>query len=232
VLTEVEDLTPRAKAKQERIYLAAQAIFMESGFEAASMDAIATNANVSKPTLYRYYHNKEALFIATLRQLMLEHSSSAETFSHLQQIPVENLQILERSLVRWAQIILDNALQPAYLGLVRVLISEIPRFPALAPLYSTAIAQEGGAIMKTLLESAISHGVVTKKLDLDVAVRLLVGSLLSYVFSGLFRPASDTYSPPPAQIEALVHLFLQAITGSVSSLQQQSGEIQPEIQPT
>lgn len=224
--TDTEELTPRAKAKRERIHLAAQAIFMEHGFEGASMDAIATKANVSKPTLYRYYHNKETLFIATLRQLMLEHSTSAETFSQLQKTPVETLQILEHSLVRWAQIILDNALQPAYLGLVRVLICEIPRFPSLAPLYSSAIAQEGGAIMKTLLESAQLHGVVNKSIDLDVATRLLVGSLLSYVFSGLFRPAGETYSPPHAQIEALVHLFLQGITGSVSQLQQ-SGNIQP-----
>ncbi|HEX2913737.1 MAG TPA: TetR/AcrR family transcriptional regulator [Chloroflexia bacterium] len=223
---EAEELTPRSKAKRQRIHLAALSIFMQHGFEATSMDAIASHANVSKPTLYRYYHNKETLFIATLRELMLEQAASAETFSHLQQIPVESLEILEHSLVRWAQIILENALQPAYLGLVRVLICEIPRFPALAPLYSSAIAQEGGAIMKTFLESAISHGVVTKKIDLDVAVRLLVGSLLSYVFSGLFRPAGDTYSPPHAQIEALVHLFLQGITGSVSHLQQ-PGNIQP-----
>ena len=220
MLAEAEELTPRAKAKRERIHLAAQAIFMEHGFEGASMDAIAAKANVSKPTLYRYYQNKETLFIATLRQLMLEHSTTAETFSHLQQIPVESLQILEKSLIRWAKIILENALQPTYLGLVRVLICEIPRFPSLAPLYSSAIAQEGGAIMKTLLESAKLHGVINKTIDLDVAVRLLVGSLLSYVFSGLFRPAEDTYSPPHEQIEALVHLFLQGITGSVSYLQQ------------
>lgn len=223
MLTEAENVTPRAKAKRERIHLAAQSIFMEYGFEAASMDAIATDAGVSKPTLYRYYHNKETLFIATLRQLMLEQATSAETFIHLQQIPVESLEILEQSLVRWAQIILENALQPAYLGLVRILIYEIPRFPALAPLYSSAIAQEGSAIMKTLLESAVLHGVVTRSIDLDMAVRLLVGSLLSYVFSGLFRPAGDPYSPPHAQIEALVHLFLQGITGSVPI--QQSGNI-------
>ncbi len=226
MFTEAEELTPRAKAKRVRIHLAAQSIFMQQGFEAASMDAIASNANVSKATLYRYYQNKESLFIATLRQLMLEQTSSSEAFNHLQQTPVENLAILEHSLVRWAQIILENALQPAYLALVRVLISEIPRFPSLAPLYSSAIAQEGGAIMKTILENAVFHGVITRTLDLDVAVRLLVGSLLSYVFSGLFRPAGDIYSPSPAQIEALVNLFLQGITGS-AHLMQQTHDIQP-----
>jgi TetR/AcrR family transcriptional regulator, mexJK operon transcriptional repressor len=215
VFIEAKELTPRARAKREQIHLAAQSIFMQHGFEAASMDGIASNAGVSKPTLYRYYKNKETLFIATLRQLMLEQLTSTEAFIHLQQTPVESLVILEHSLVRWAQIILENALQPAYLALVRVLIYEIPRFPSLASFYSSAIAQEGGAIMRTILESAVLHGVIARTIDLGVAVRLLVGSLLSYVFSGLFKPAGDTYSPPPAQIEALVHLFIQGITGSV-----------------
>ena len=40
------------------------------------MDAIAEAAHVSKQTLYRYYQNKEALFVATLRQLALAKQSA------------------------------------------------------------------------------------------------------------------------------------------------------------
>ena len=47
----------------------AQRLFVESGFAGTSMDAIAAAAQVSKPTLYRYYQNKEALFADVLGDL-------------------------------------------------------------------------------------------------------------------------------------------------------------------
>jgi len=206
-----EELTERVKAKRERIHLAAQSIFMRQGFEAASMDAIAAMAGVSKPTLYRYYHNKEALFIATLHQLMLEHSTSTATFNRLQQTQIESPAILEQALVVWGQVVLENALQPAYLALVRVLISEIPRFPSLSTLFSSAIPQEGRAILIAILENAVANDVVAKTLNLDVAVRLFVGGLLTYVLSGLFRPVDKIPAPSTREVTALVQLFLKSI---------------------
>src|SRR6266571_636471 len=62
------ELPPRSQAKREAIHVAAQELFTRQGFEGTSMDAIAEAAHVSKQTLYRYYENKEALFVATLRR--------------------------------------------------------------------------------------------------------------------------------------------------------------------
>src|SRR5437762_7792514 len=110
--------TPRAQAKRDTIHAAAQALFLRHGFAGTSMDAIAVAANVSKQTLYRYYQNKEALFIATLRQLVLGHTSTA-TFAELRETPMESLPTLERALVTWAQATVEHAMHPTYLALVR-----------------------------------------------------------------------------------------------------------------
>ncbi len=98
-------LTPRARAKRERIHQAAQRLFMQLGFEATSMDAIAEAAAVSKPTLYRYYQSKEALFIAVLEHLAL-HQLSEDALLVLRDRPMDSLATLEQALAvgaRFAQ---------------------------------------------------------------------------------------------------------------------------------
>ena len=59
-------------ANRSAIIAAAAKLFAERGFDATSMDTIATAAAVSKPTLYRHFQNKEALFEAALRSLLDE----------------------------------------------------------------------------------------------------------------------------------------------------------------
>jgi AcrR family transcriptional regulator len=57
----------RAREKKERraaIVDAAERVFFRKGFEAATMDEVATEAELSKGTLYLYFKSKDELFIA------------------------------------------------------------------------------------------------------------------------------------------------------------------------
>lgn len=54
-------------SKRESILEAAQDIFMEMGYGAANMDAVAARANVSKATIYAHFDNKRELFEQVLR---------------------------------------------------------------------------------------------------------------------------------------------------------------------
>lgn len=51
-------------ARQEAVLEAAARMFVQHGFRKASMDEIAREAGVSKPTLYAYFADKDALFAA------------------------------------------------------------------------------------------------------------------------------------------------------------------------
>jgi AcrR family transcriptional regulator len=66
LMTDVcESLSRRDRdARREGILDAAAAVFMEEGFAAASMSAIAARVGGSKGTLYNYFKSKEALFEA------------------------------------------------------------------------------------------------------------------------------------------------------------------------
>lgn len=50
--------------RRDRLLEAAGRIFARTGYERASMDEIAAEAGVGKPTLYRYFDGKAALFAA------------------------------------------------------------------------------------------------------------------------------------------------------------------------
>lgn len=204
------DLTPHAQAKRGRILQSAQALFVRYGFEATSMDAIAAAANVSKPTLYRYYQNKETLFVAVLEQLAQRHISES-TLLALRDTSMDTLATLEHALQVWAQAVSETIMQPDYMALTRLLIAELPRFPHLRSLYAQAVPQQGSAFLKMLLESAHKHGVIVVD-DLELAIRLLVGPLLTYFLcDGLLVPSDIQQDPPPERVAALVRLVLEGI---------------------
>jgi AcrR family transcriptional regulator len=69
-MTETCDAVPRRDrdARREAILDAASEVFLEEGFAAASMSAIAARVGGSKGTLYNYFKSKEALFEAYVQR--------------------------------------------------------------------------------------------------------------------------------------------------------------------
>ena len=69
-MTETCDAIPRRDrdARREAILDAAAEVFLEEGFAAASMNAIAARVGGSKGTLYNYFKSKEALFEAHVQR--------------------------------------------------------------------------------------------------------------------------------------------------------------------
>src|SRR6266699_424100 len=131
-------------------------------------------------------------------------------FAELREAPMENLPQLEQSLLIWAQVMLEHIMRPDYVALVRVLIAEIPRFPSLGSLFFSVLPQEGGSIVKALLERASAQGVISS-VDLDAAIQLFVGPLLMHIIGALVRPDSSLQPPAPERVATLVRLFLHGV---------------------
>lgn len=58
--------------KEEQILSGARRLILRQGLRATSMEAIAREARVAKPTLYKYYRDKNEVFEAILAELMVE----------------------------------------------------------------------------------------------------------------------------------------------------------------
>ncbi len=108
-----------AEAIDARILAAAATLFIERGVDGTSLEAVAAAAAVSKPTLYARYADKAQLFTAVIRAHV---SAAMPTFdgAGIGSSKEERLRHVGRSVV-------EGALQPMPLGLMRLYIAEAPR---------------------------------------------------------------------------------------------------------
>lgn len=116
---------PQKERKNQAIIIAAVKIFMEKGFELTCMDEIADHAGVSKRTIYDHFGSKENLFQA----ILIKHWS--QVFNQQESIFL-NAQSPPAALTNFAKKFLAFLYQPATIDLLRLLISESPRFPDIA----------------------------------------------------------------------------------------------------
>ncbi len=200
----------RAEAKRTQIVGGAQRLFLAQGYAAASTDAIAAEAGVSKQTLYAYFPSKEELLVAVLRRLISPASPDELMLFGLDQSPADRV-ALRRVLIDLAERMIAAVMQSAYLALLRVIIAEAPRQPHLADLYRATVPERGLLAVTSLLARAAENGVVVIA-DLDAAARLFIGALLTYaLLDGLFVVDGPPRPPSSERIEAIVDLFLRAV---------------------
>ncbi|OHX12573.1 TetR/AcrR family transcriptional regulator [Chromobacterium sphagni] len=64
----------KSESKRQALVAAATEVFIERGYEAASMSEISSRAGGSKATLYNYFSSKEELFLMVMRELTIEMS--------------------------------------------------------------------------------------------------------------------------------------------------------------
>jgi AcrR family transcriptional regulator len=201
---------PRGRAKREHIRAAAQELFLAQGFERTTMDAITAAAGVSKQTLYHYYPSKEQLFADVLHALALNRVWV--------DVPAEEIEPagasregLERVLLQIAQSLATSLTDPTYVALVRVMIAEVARFPQLAEAFWNAVPMRGQTVLGGLLERASARGLVSVRHP-ELAVRLYVGSLLTYMLGSMFGAKHEDGRPPVEQVTELVQMFMRAIS--------------------
>jgi AcrR family transcriptional regulator len=117
---------PREHAGEvgERILEAARKVFLERGFEGASVEDIAEAARSGKPTIYARYPNKQALFAAAYNSAFT--AKNARLASH-----TPTGRTLEERLTNLGEALLREVLTGEWIGLIRLAIAEARRFPDL-----------------------------------------------------------------------------------------------------
>lgn len=120
----VQSPRTRSGRKLEQVIAAAARLFREHGFGATSMDLVASEAIVSKATLYAYFSGKRELFAAVIAAEDDRHSRSLladpgadEDFPEI--------------LLRVGRTIQDLLLAPETVSSYRMVVGEASRFPEL-----------------------------------------------------------------------------------------------------
>lgn len=113
--------------RTERLLDVATKVFLEKGFQGASMIEIARRAGASKQTLYARYPSKAALFAALVQR------KAAHLFEAIG--PLGEGRNLHDTLLHCASELLDLILSEDARGVHRVVIAECMEFPELSRLF-------------------------------------------------------------------------------------------------
>jgi TetR/AcrR family transcriptional regulator, mexJK operon transcriptional repressor len=211
LVVRTEDLDPRARAKRDQILAGARRVFLRDGFAAASTDAIAAEAKVSKRTLYVYYPSKEDLFAGIMRELSIENPQT-RALESMEEMTPGSEEELRRDLLELANKIVATMMQPDYLALLRTTIADTHRFPQLGGLFRATVPERAMRSFAVFIERSRERGVVGSGVDGETAARMFVGPLLTYaVLDGLLAEGPPRL-PAQGMIEDIVDLYMKAIT--------------------
>jgi len=159
------------EARRQAILKAALSVFAAHGFEAARLDDVAARAGVAKGTLYLYFRDKQALFEALIRDTIEPVLQRLQTVATVPDMPLSRL--LEA---------LFSVFQTEVLGterklLVRLIIAEGPRFPAIAEFHYRNVVSRILPLIRSVAQRAAERG----ELPNDALARfpqLIAGPLL------------------------------------------------------
>jgi TetR/AcrR family transcriptional repressor of mexJK operon len=114
--------------KRRAIAEAASRLFLSKGYDSTTMDDIASLAEVSKPTVYKHFADKEQLFSAIVSATAgeVDHLVSAMT------IQLATSHALEEDLEELGRRFVTALMQPHLLQLRRLVIANAERFPDVA----------------------------------------------------------------------------------------------------
>ena len=155
--------------RERRILDAALVVFSQKGFVSASMDDIAAEAGLTKPTLYQYFPSKDELFTAMMTE---ERDHMLESFEY----PSASGMVAELYAFSWHYA--DVVLRPDMLNLARLIIGEAQRLPDIGRAYQASGPDRVLAGMIAYLERQRAAGRLVFD-DAELAAEDLWGLILS-----------------------------------------------------
>lgn len=190
------------RAKCRQIMEGARTVFLERGFDAASMGEIARHAGVSKGTLYVYFESKEELFEAIFEE---ESRAQAEQVFALDHGNRDVRAVLTRLGCDYVRFLCD----PARLSSHRTVLAIAERMPDLGRRFYAAGPATGVARVSRYLRAQVDAGVL--RID---DCELAAAQFLDTCPSTMFKPMIFSSAPPPTDerifevVAAAVRVFL------------------------
>jgi AcrR family transcriptional regulator len=192
------------QTRRQALLQAAQDSFMEQGFGASSMEAIARRAGVSKKTIYGCVTTKEELFEAVMKDLV-EHSP-------IPSLPdeVADAAALEAALLEHLTAAATLRLVPFVVRLNQVTIAEAPRFPKIAETFYREGPLRHVEQLAAWLRKQTARGLIAVEDPEDAAVMLstpMIGEPLRAAVLGVRElPSPDAIA---ARARTITRTFLK-----------------------
>lgn len=195
---------PAHAGTREEILAAALRIFTRFGYQGASMRAVVEESGFSKPTIYAHFGSKEQLFSAIIQNVCnkLEPPDLPQlTGADLRNVLTNLAESYRRSL-----------LNPAFIELYRLILSEAGRFPDLGEAFYRHGPQSSRKALATFLEQLKTAGLMPNIDDPAIAAEHFEALILDPIKLRRFlRPGQPIREERMIQFtDAGVEAFLRA----------------------
>jgi len=197
-------------AKRRQILTGARAMFLEHGFDGASMGEIAKAAGVSKGTLYVYFADKHSLFVAIVEAEIHDQGWGSFDFSADTDV--------ERQLRGFGQAYIQTLCKPRSSSAIRTVMAIAERMPEVGRSYYERVIAQTVRRLAEALKRQVEAGVL-KIDDCEFAASQFMMSCQASLFLPFVFQA--TPQPTPERIAAVVdsatRMFLAAYRAPSSS---------------
>ena len=162
---------PRDAAVDEAVLRAARERLSQDGYDRMTIDDVARDAGVTRPTVYRRWPTKAQLSLAAVAAVVAEtrHEPTGDTRADILDI---------------ARSLEAGFADMRYFGLLGTAIIERTERPEILELYRENLVSPRRASVRAVLERGIEVGEVRPDIDADVVVAMLVGSFYAAQLDG------------------------------------------------
>lgn len=172
-------LKPFSNKKRQNILSNATDLFLEKGYSAASTSELLRRVGGSKTTIYTHFGDKAGLFIAVVDEMLKD---SVDMLGSLNLAGLSAYDALSKIAQQYLKVVLSER----YIGLMRIVVAEVNRFPEIGKAFYEHGPELSYSKFKTFLEERVEHRELNIN-DTSRATDLFFGTLLHReVLSRLF----------------------------------------------
>jgi AcrR family transcriptional regulator len=163
---------PRNESADRAILAAAQRQLADVGYAQMSIEAVASEAGVTRPTIYRRWSDKQELAIAAVAALQI---ARPET-------PTDDMwSAIEAELVHFRR----SLERPNGMSLLGMVLLEEGRQPDLAALFRERLVEPRRQRLSALFRRGVDRGELVRDADISAAVAMTIGSFYAhYIATG------------------------------------------------
>jgi AcrR family transcriptional regulator len=188
----------RAAERRGAIIEAAMDEFISRGFAATRLDDVASRAGVAKGTIYLHFKDKESMFEELIRTAIVP------LVVRLGSTPPPAGASVRDMVEGFARTFIQEVATTRRGDIVRLIVAEGPRFPAVADFYYREVVTRGLAGMRALIELGIARGEIQNKNLARFPQILVAPALIAVIWQSLF----SRHAPLDAIEMFRVHLDL------------------------
>jgi AcrR family transcriptional regulator len=194
----------RREKRRAAILDAALDQFAARGFAATRLDDVARRARIAKGTIYLYFRDKESLFQELVRTMLSPLVGTIEA-APLSEVPI-------RAVV---EMIVDVFVREIYgtrrKDVIRLIISEGPRFPKLAEIYHREVIARVLPVIRARLSLAVERGELSSDALARFPQLLVAPALVAIMWNSLFGRLA------PLDVRELMRAHLELLFGERSA---------------